>query len=49
VRSSPREKGSAIVEEGIDGKNCVFDNNGCALIFRRRRTVLGEEAIASLT
>ena len=41
-------KRSAIVEESIDGKNYVFDSNGCALIFRRLRTVMGEESIALL-
>ena len=47
--STPREpKRSAIVEESIDGKNYVFDSNVCALIFRRLRTVMGEESIALL-
>ena len=47
--STPREpKRSAIVEESIDGKKYVFDSNGCALIFRRLRNVLGEESVALL-
>ena len=47
--SIPREpKRSAIVEESIDGKNYVFDSNGCALIFRRLRNVMGEESVALL-
>jgi hypothetical protein len=47
--SPPREpKRSAIVEESIDGKNYVFDSNGCALIFRRLRNVMGEESVAIL-
>src|SRR5688572_26720785 len=36
--SAPREpKKSAIVEQFIDGKNYVFDSNGCAIIYRRLR------------
>ena len=38
-------KRSAIVEESIDGKNYVFDSNG-ALIFKRLRNVMGEDAVA---
>ena len=46
--STPREpKRSAIEEESIDGKKCV-DSNGCALIFRRLRNVMGEESVALL-
>ena len=45
--STPREpKRSAIVEESIDGKNYVFDSMGCALIFKRLRNVMGEDAVA---
>ena len=45
--SIPREpKRSAIVEESIDGKNYVFDSMGCALIFKRLRNVMGEDAVA---
>ena len=39
-------KRSAIVEESIDGKNYVFDSKGCALIFKRLRNVMGEDAFA---
>ena len=39
-------KWSAIVEESIDGKNYAFDSEGCALIFKRLRNVMGEDAVA---
>jgi hypothetical protein len=29
-------------------ENYVFDSNGCALIFRRLRNVMGEESVALL-
>jgi hypothetical protein len=48
--SAPREpKRSAVIEQSIDGKNYVFDSNGCALIYRRLRNVMGEETVAMLT
>ena len=47
--NAPREsKRSAIVEQFIDGKNYVFDSNGCAIIYRRLRNVMGEETVAML-
>ena len=47
--NAPREpKRSAIVEQFIDGKNYVFDSNGCAIIYRRLRNVMGEEIVAML-
>ena len=47
--NAPREsKRSAIVEQFIDGKNYVFDSNGCAMIYRRLRIVMGEETVAML-
>ena len=47
--NAPREpKKSAIVEQFIDGKNYVFDSNGCTIIYRRRRNVMGEETVAML-
>ena len=47
--SAPREpKKSAIVEQFIDGKSYVFDSNGCAIIYRRLRNVMGEETVAML-
>jgi hypothetical protein len=45
--SPPREpKRSVIVEETIDGENYIFDSNGCALIFKMLRSVMGEGAVA---
>lgn len=34
---------SMLVEERIDGTTYTFDNNGCALIFKKLRSVMGEE------
>jgi hypothetical protein len=34
---------STLVEERIDGTSYTFDNNGCALIFKKLRSVMGEE------
>ena len=40
----PKElKKSTLVEERIDGTTYTFDNNGCALIFKKLRSVMGEE------
>ena len=40
----PKElKKSTLVEERIDGTTYTFDNNGCALIFKKLRSVLGED------
>ena len=36
-------KKSTLVEERIDGTTYTFDNNGCALIFKKLRSVMGEE------
>jgi hypothetical protein len=44
----PKEKGSPIIEQSVDGKNFVFDSNGCALIFRRLSIVMGEETAGML-
>jgi hypothetical protein len=46
--SIPREKGSTIIEQSISGKNYVFDSDRCALIFRRLRSVMGEETVSLL-
>ena len=35
---------SVIVEEKIDGRSYIFDTNGCALIFRKLKDVIGKEA-----
>ena len=35
-------KKSTLVEERIDGTTYTFDNNGCALIFKKLRSVMGE-------
>jgi hypothetical protein len=35
---------SVIVEEKIDGRSYIFDTNGCALIFRKLKEVIGKEA-----
>jgi hypothetical protein len=35
-------KKSMLVEERIDGTTYTFDNNGCALIFKKLRSVMGE-------
>jgi hypothetical protein len=35
-------KKSSLVEERIDGTTYTFDNNGCALIFKKLRSVMGE-------
>jgi hypothetical protein len=43
-----KEKGSAIIEQSVDGKNFLYDSNGCALIFRRLSIVMGEENAAGL-
>ena len=41
---SPKElEKSTLVEERIDGTTYTFDNNGCALIFKKLRSVIGEE------
>ena len=34
---------SILVEERIDGTSYTFDINGCALIFKKLRSVMGEE------
>ena len=34
---------STLLEERIDGTTYTFDNNGCALIFKKLRSVIGEE------
>jgi hypothetical protein len=34
---------STLLEERIDGTTYTFDNNGCALIFKKLRSVMGEE------
>ena len=34
---------SKLVEERIDDTTYTFDNNGCALIFKKLRSVMGEE------
>ena len=34
---------SRLVEERIDDTTYTFDNNGCALIFKKLRSVMGEE------
>jgi hypothetical protein len=40
----PKElKKSTLVEERIHGTTYTFDNNGCALIFKKLRSVMGEE------
>jgi hypothetical protein len=40
----PKElKKSTLVEERIDGTTYSFDNNGCALIFKKLRSVMGGE------
>jgi hypothetical protein len=39
-------KRSAIVKESIDGKYHAFDSEGCALIFKGLRNVMGEDAVA---
>jgi hypothetical protein len=40
----PKElKKSAIIEERIDGTTYTFDKNECALIFKKLRSVMGEE------
>jgi hypothetical protein len=40
----PKElKKSTLVEERIDGTTYTFDNNGCALIFKKLRSVMGED------
>ena len=40
----PKElKKSAIVEERIDGTTYTFDKNECALIFKKLRSVTGED------
>jgi hypothetical protein len=36
-------KKSTLVEERIDGTTYIFDNNGCALIFKKLRSVMGED------
>ena len=36
-------KKSILVEERIDGTSYSFDNNGCALIFKKLRSVMGED------
>lgn len=35
---------SVIVEEKIDGRSYIFDSNGCALIFRKLKDIIGKEA-----
>jgi hypothetical protein len=41
---SPKElKKSMSVEERIDGTTYTFDKNECALIFKKLRSVMGEE------
>jgi hypothetical protein len=40
----PKElKKSTLVEERIDGTTYTFDKNECALIFKKLRSVLGED------
>ena len=39
-------KRSAIVEESIDGKNYAFDSEGCALLIKGLRNVMGENSVA---
>jgi hypothetical protein len=40
----PKElKKSTLVEERIDGTTYTFDNNGCTLIFKKLRSVMGED------
>ena len=40
----PKElKKSTLVEERIDGTTYTFDKNECALIFKKLRSVMGEE------
>jgi hypothetical protein len=40
----PKElKKSTLVEERIDGTTYTFDNNGCALIFKKLRSVMGQD------
>ncbi len=34
---------STLVEERIDGTSYTFDNNGCTLIFKKLRSVMGDE------
>lgn len=42
----PREpRKSLVVEETIDGKSYTFDSNGCALIFKKLKNVLGEDTV----
>ena len=36
-------KKSTLVEERIDGTTYTFYNNGCALIFKKLRSVMGED------
>jgi hypothetical protein len=36
-------KKSTLVEERIDDTTYTFDNNGCALIFKKLRSVMGED------
>jgi hypothetical protein len=39
----PKEEKTILLEERIDGTTYTFDNNGCALIFKKLRSVMGEE------
>ena len=41
---SPKELNkSTLLEERINGTTYTFDNNGCALIFKKLRSVMGED------
>jgi hypothetical protein len=40
---TPKEEKTILLEERIDGTTYTFDNNGCALIFKKLRSVMGEE------
>lgn len=41
-------KGSGITER-VDGKSCTFDNENCALVFKRFRSVYGSDFLADST
>jgi hypothetical protein len=36
-------KRSTLIEERIEGTTYTFDNNECALIFKKLRSIMGEE------
>jgi hypothetical protein len=39
----PKMPKKMLVEERINGTTYTFDKNGCALIFKRLRSVMGEK------